>query len=209
MLLAWVIRVVPSLLATASLTAFLRDAARLDRLASWVSCRSVWVTANLYMPAKAKKNPTVLVVHGHWAGARRDPVVQSRCLGLVKLGFVVLAVDAFSSDSIPVHLLTVEAFELYFHHLKPSGVLAVHVSNKYLDLKPIVELAARTLGKETRMIDTDDEDEIGEFGATWVLVADHPFFLKPEIRDTGSKLLARQGLRLWTDDYSNLYGILK
>jgi len=121
----------------------------------------------------------------------------------------VLAVDAFSSDSIPVHLLTVEAFELYFHHLKPSGVLAVHVSNKYLDLKPIVELAARTLGKETRMIDTDDEDEIGEFGATWVLVADHPFFLKPEIRDTGSKLLARQGLRLWTDDYSNLYGILK
>ena len=117
--------------------------------------------------------------------------------------------DAFSSDSIPVHLLTVEAFELYFHHLKPSGVLAVHVSNKYLDLKPIVELAAKALGKETRVIDTDDEDDIGEFGSTWILVADHPFFLRPEMRDAGSMLLARNELRLWTDDYSNLFRILK
>src|SRR4029077_1832237 len=63
--------------------------------------------------------------------------------------FDVLAVDAFSSDSIPVHLLTVEAFELYFRHLKPTGILAVHVSNKYLELKPIVGLAAQALGKQT------------------------------------------------------------
>ncbi len=123
--------------------------------------------------------------------------------------FSVLAVDAFSSDSIPVHLLTVEAFRLYFRQLKPDGVLAVHVSNKYLDLKPIVELAARALGKDTRVIDTDDEDEIGEFGSTWVLVADRAFFLKPQIQDAGSKLKARNELRLWTDDYSNLFRILK
>ena len=58
----------------------------------------VWVTANLYVPDPAKgKVPAVLVVHGHWAGARRDPVVQARCLGLVKLGFFVLAVDAFGA----------------------------------------------------------------------------------------------------------------
>jgi dienelactone hydrolase len=57
-----------------------------------------WVTANAYVPGGAKgKAPAVLVVHGHWAGARRDPVVQARCLGLVKLGFFVLAVDAFSA----------------------------------------------------------------------------------------------------------------
>jgi SAM-dependent methyltransferase len=123
--------------------------------------------------------------------------------------FSLLAVDAFSSDSIPVHLLTIEAFKLYFHHLKPNGVLAVHVSNKYLDLKPIVELAARALDKETRVIDTDDVDEIGEFGSTWVLVADHAFFLKPEIRDAGTKMMVRAGLRLWTDNYSNLFRILK
>jgi dienelactone hydrolase len=58
----------------------------------------VWVTGSVYVPEPAKKKfPAVLVVHGHWAGARRDPVVQARCLGLVKLGFVVLAVDAFGS----------------------------------------------------------------------------------------------------------------
>jgi dienelactone hydrolase len=58
----------------------------------------VWVTASAYVPEPAaKKLPAVLVVHGHWAGARRDPVVQARCLGLVKLGFFVLAVDAFSA----------------------------------------------------------------------------------------------------------------
>ncbi len=123
--------------------------------------------------------------------------------------FSVLAVDAFSSDSIPVHLLTVEAFRLYFRQLKRDGVLAVHVSNKYLDLKPIVALAARALNKDTRVIDTDDEDEIGEFGSTWVLVADRAFFVKPQMQDAGSKMKARSELRLWTDDYSNLFHILK
>src|SRR5258708_5020776 len=58
----------------------------------------LWVTANAYAPKNVKgKVPAVLVVHGHWAGARRDPVVQARCLGLVKLGFFVLAVDAFGA----------------------------------------------------------------------------------------------------------------
>ena len=76
-----------------------------------------------------------------------------------KQNFDVLAVDAFSSDSIPIHLLTEEAFKLYFERLKPNGVLAVHVSNKYLDLKPIVKLAALALGKESRVIDTDDDEE--------------------------------------------------
>jgi SAM-dependent methyltransferase len=124
--------------------------------------------------------------------------------------FDVLAVDAFSSDSIPVHLLTLEAFQLYFRHLKPTGILAVHVSNKYLDLKPIVGLAAKALGKQTCVIDTDDEDDINEFGSTWVLVGgDRQFFQRPAIGEGGTKLAPRTDLRLWTDDYSNLYRILK
>src|SRR5262245_58289587 len=58
----------------------------------------VWVTGSLYLPDPVKERvPAVLVVHGHWAGARRDPVVQARCLGLVQLGFVALAVDAFGA----------------------------------------------------------------------------------------------------------------
>jgi len=122
--------------------------------------------------------------------------------------FDVLAVDAFSSDSIPVHLLTVEAFQVYFRHLKQDGVLAVHVSNRYLDLKPIVELAARTLGKQTQVIDTEDDDDIGVFGATWVLVTSR-LFERPDLVRPPPKLIAQTGLRPWTDDYSNLFRILK
>src|SRR5262245_52178117 len=74
-----------------------RDGYRIERVI-FQSRPDVWVTANAYVPENVKgKGPAVLVVHGHWAGARRDPVVQARCLGLVKLGFFVLAVDAFGA----------------------------------------------------------------------------------------------------------------
>lgn len=123
----------------------------------------------------------------------------------------VLCVDAFSSDAIPVHLLTEEAFRVYFHHLKPDGVLAVHVSNKYLDLRPVVALAARRLGKEARIVDTDDDEHDNAiFGATWVLLsADHGFFEKRVVKDASIPLLTPDRGRMWTDDFSNLYRILK
>lgn len=75
-----------------------RDGYNIERLV-FQSRPDVWVTANAYVPAlkEGQKVPAVLVVHGHWRGARRDPVVQARCLGLVKLGFFVLAVDAFGA----------------------------------------------------------------------------------------------------------------
>ncbi len=57
----------------------------------------VWITANAYVPASAGKHPAVLAVHGHWPGAKQDPMVQSRCIGLVKQGYFVLAVDAFGA----------------------------------------------------------------------------------------------------------------
>ena len=63
-------------------------------------------------------------------------------------GYDVLALDAFSSDAIPTHLLTREAFEVYRRHLAPGGVLAVHVTNRYLDLKPVVRGAAAALALE-------------------------------------------------------------
>lgn len=73
-----------------------RDGYKIEKIV-FQSRPDVWVTANAYVPAITEKVPAVLVVHGHWAGARRDPVVQARCLGLVKLGFFVLAVDAFGA----------------------------------------------------------------------------------------------------------------
>ena len=121
----------------------------------------------------------------------------------------VLAVDAFSSDAIPVHLLTQEAFALYFRQLQPGGVLAVHISNKHLDLAPIVEMAARSEGKRAVVIDTDDDDDNGVFGATWVLVSTRAsFFDYPFIR-RAAKPVKPIALRMWTDDYSNLFQILK
>jgi spermidine synthase len=122
----------------------------------------------------------------------------------------VLAVDAFSSDAIPVHLLTREAFALYFRHMKPSGVVAVHVSNKHLNLAPVVEMAATWLGKRAVVIDTNDDDDNGVFGATWVLVSGRAsFFDYPFIRRASSDVKRKAGLRMWTDDYSNLFQILK
>lgn len=124
--------------------------------------------------------------------------------------FDVLAVDAFSSDSIPVHLLTREAFAIYFKHMKPEGIVAVHISNRYLDLKPVLLAAAEHYGKHARLLDTDDEDALGTYGATWVLLADSPEAFKSEFfaKDT-EHLTSERSVGLWTDDFSNVYRILK
>jgi hypothetical protein len=119
--------------------------------------------------------------------------------------FDLLAIDAFSSDSIPIHLLTKEAFDLYFRHLKSSGVLGVHVSNRYLDLAPIVLQEASALGKDALVIDTEEDDATGCYGTTWVLVAAQKgFFSQPAFQGVGTHPPVNLSLRLWTDDYSNL-----
>jgi small basic protein/SAM-dependent methyltransferase len=125
-------------------------------------------------------------------------------------GFDVLAVDAFSSDSIPVHLLTAEAFEAYFRHLNPAGLLAVHISNRYLDLKPVLLEAATKFRKHARIVEDDSNDEKGTYGTTWVLFADSAaVFDVPPFAGPAEVLTAERSIRLWTDDYSDLYAILK
>ena len=124
--------------------------------------------------------------------------------------FDVLAVDAFSGDAIPVHLLTRQAFALYWRHLKPDGVLAVHVSNRYLSLAPGVALAAAESGKQAMLVSIDEDDEKEIASSDWVLVSSRPgFFDQPEIKGADSKISPIPGLRTWTDDYSNLYKILR
>ena len=123
--------------------------------------------------------------------------------------FDVLVVDAFSSDAIPVHLLTREAMALFFRHLRADGVLAVHISNRYLDLQPVVEGEAEALGKLSRTIDTEEDTRVDVFPATWVLVyAPDSAFEPPEFRDSAD-IKSRRKVRMWTDDYSNLFQILK
>jgi hypothetical protein len=124
--------------------------------------------------------------------------------------FDVLALDAFSSDAIPVHLLTREAMALYFRQLKPDGVLAAHISNKYLNLQPVFLSAAEWLGKSAVSIDSKSEEQNAVYRAVWVLVSSRQdFFGKAEIRELAKPLDNRPGLRPWTDDYSNLLSVLK
>ena len=126
--------------------------------------------------------------------------------------FDVLAVDAFSGDAIPVHLLTREAYSLYWRHLNPDGVLAVHVSNRYLQLAPVVAIGAAEDHKTAKMVsfETDDRNDKEESNSDWVLVTSRPgFFDQPEIKGAALKIDPIPGLRMWTDDYSNLYKILR
>jgi spermidine synthase len=123
--------------------------------------------------------------------------------------FDVLAVDAFSSDSIPVHLLTKEAMELYFRHLRPAGILAVHISNRYLNLQPVLEGEVHATQKIARVVDTEDDEDVDVFGATWVLITSPTTGFKGEIPGNSEPLDSKRTVRLWTDDYSNLFQILK
>ena len=124
----------------------------------------------------------------------------------------VLAVDAFTSDSIPIHLLTREAFETYFRHLKPGGILCVHVTNRYVRLQPIVANVAREMGKEAVVIKdrNQDFDRTGINVSDWVLVSSSKVTLSEKhIESAANPVETKNGLRTWTDDYSNLFQVLK
>jgi spermidine synthase len=121
----------------------------------------------------------------------------------------VIAVDAFSGDAIPVHLLTAEALKLYQHHLAPGGIIAFHISNNFLKLAPVVQEQADHAGLHAVMVSTADDDDTGAYSSDWVLVtANEKFLALPEIADTSAKIEPQPGLRLWTDDYSSLLSIL-
>ena len=121
----------------------------------------------------------------------------------------VLVIDAFSSDAIPVHLITREAMAIYLKHIKPDGVVAFHVTNRFLKLAPVVEQIAKTYHLHTALI-TDDETEGDASRTDWVLVTRNEKFLEDKnIHDNTSEITAIPGLRLWTDDFNNLVQILK
>ena len=124
--------------------------------------------------------------------------------------FDILVIDAFSGDAIPVHLLTEEAFQLYWKHLKPDGILAVHISNRYLDLAPVVAAGAQDSGKQIRLVENDDDDRFGVFDSSYVLVTSRPgFFSNPLIQKQAQLIKQPPGNRRWSDDYSNLWQAVK
>ena len=123
-------------------------------------------------------------------------------------GFDVLAVDAFSSDSIPVHLLTKEAVALMLRHLTPKGILAVHISNKHLNLDPVVHRIGKELGWPALTVENEEDQAMNVFSSDWVLLTRSNEFLNdPVVR--AAKVEKKRADVLWTDDYSNLWRILK
>ncbi len=124
--------------------------------------------------------------------------------------FDVLAVDAFSGDAIPLHLLTTEAIELYKKHLAPNGILAFHVSNQYLNLPPEIAQLANAANMQSKLIESQPDESLGAFRSTWVLLTtSSTFFSRPEIANAASATPTDAHLRPWTDDYSSILPILQ
>jgi hypothetical protein len=128
--------------------------------------------------------------------------------------FDVLAVDAFSGDAIPVHLLTRECFQTYAYHLKDDGILAIHISNRYFDLSPVVRSMV-TSNPEHEMqalwVDDPGNEARGTDATDWVLLTRNEQFLaSPEIQKSVRAWdTPAPPPFIWTDDYTNLFRLLR
>ena len=117
-------------------------------------------------------------------------------------------IDAFSGDAIPVHLLTREAFARYEEALAPDGVLAVHVSNQYLDLRPVVRGLAQELGERVLEVESQDDLELGLDSATWMLLSANAAFLDAAAPFAQPEPVGAPAV-VWTDAFSSLIPVLK
>jgi hypothetical protein len=124
--------------------------------------------------------------------------------------FDLLVLDAFSGDAVPTHLLTKEAFEIYRKHLRPDSLIALNISNRYLDLAPVVAGLADHFGYSMRQVHSPASAQLGQFPADWIVLSrGGPADGVAETRtgDASGSLAPRKVL--WTDDHSNLFEILK
>ncbi len=154
------------------------------------------------------------------ANARAESVTHVLGDARLQLGRVpdasydVLAIDAFSSDAIPTHLMTREALALYFDKLKPGGLLAMHISNRVFDLPPVLAHTSHALGLHSAIRDdrslTVEEIEDGHSPSIWMVLAREPGDLKPLLR-TGfwQRVRTEGGEHVWTDDFSNVTSVIR
>jgi hypothetical protein len=164
-------------------------------------------------------NPPVERLARHWftflhdTDAQTDVVLGDARLSLASeppQHFNVIVVDAFSGDAIPVHLLTREALALYRRHLQPDGIIVFHVSNQYIDLEPVIAGIAGDAGLRAVSIHTHADEQTGLYYADWILVtASQAFLDQPEILNTGLPTPLKAGVRVWTDNYSSVFPLLK
>jgi hypothetical protein len=172
-------------------------------------------------------NPVVPRLANQWFTYLKDtPAETEIVLGDARLSlereeaqrFDLLVLDAFSSDAIPVHLLTREAFEGYQRHVNDDGAIIVHISNRHLDLLPVVERIRDHFGYEMIYVSDDDVDEreedeetSGAYTTDWVvLTRNKGFAATPELvaaADEPYEISPR--FRMWTDEESNLFHIFR
>lgn len=121
----------------------------------------------------------------------------------------ILVIDAFASDAIPIHLLTKEAFELYLSHLNSDGILAIHITNRHMNLVPVVWALKTHLGLDGVVVESMKDSDVS-MTATWILLTNNEaFFENPTIIAAKYDFDNIPSIRLWSDDYSNLYQVLR
>ena len=165
-------------------------------------------------------NPDVVeIAHKYFTFIDRSPAKVDIVLRDARLAmehepdqqFDVLVLDAFSSDAVPTHLLTREAFDVYLRHLRPGGVIAVHISNRHLNLRPVVSAVARKNDMHHGLISNEFNHIRAVMAAKWmILTRDDRLFATPAFRGVISKRDSdQQQLVLWTDQFHNLLEILE
>lgn len=155
----------------------------------------------------------------HFTYLRDCPATVQTVLGDARLSmereepqnYDLLALDAFSSDAIPTHLLTREAFGIYLKHLQPKGVMAIHITNKHFDLVPVVASVAEEFGLKMAAIKSKRNVERWQSPAYWMLLSRDPaLFEVAEVKAAlGPVDILSRRVPVWTDNYSNLVGVLK
>ena len=166
-------------------------------------------------------DPEMLAIAQHYFTFMRDSRAEIQTVpGDARLSlerepsqrFDLLAVDAFSGDAIPAHLLTAEAFDVYLRHLQPDGLLLVHATNRYLDLPPVIARVAREKGLHALLIahDGSDLEDTHMSRTDWVVMTRSAGPLAPLASDWRVRRLEADPARsLWTDDFNNLFQALK
>jgi hypothetical protein len=115
-------------------------------------------------------------------------------------------IDAFSSDSVPAHFLTTQALDLYLGKLAPDGVLAFHISNRYLKLEPLLGGLSRRAGLSAFIRREAEPNVPGRYPSWWVVMARTDAALGTIPGD--SRWARVQGDKVWTDDFSNILSLL-
>ena len=122
--------------------------------------------------------------------------------------FDVFAVDAFSSDAIPLHLLTLESMQTYLAHLQEDGILAMHVTNRFVDLLPIVQRLADATDLHAIYVENYSDSDHMVNSSDWVLLSRNQAFLDLEVVREDEEPMPAPGT-LWTDDFSSLWEVVE